>query len=317
MTTNNNDFVAKNNDFLAKSSNDFCCEICHYTTCRKYNYIKHINSIKHKNNGNNVFVAKSSKTYNCDFCSKMFNDRAGLWRHKKNCNKKSLNNDNEKDVIINEKDITDKEVIMMLIKDNSELKNMLLEQQNIMMKVIENGTHNTTVTHTNSHNKAFNLNFFLNETCKNAMNITDFVNSIKLQLPDLIEMGDKGYVEGISKIIVKNLNALDETERPVHCTDKKRETIYIKDEDEWAKEDDNKTKLRKVIKTIANKNIRLLPQFREKYPDYGDSESNISDKYSKMVIEAMGGAGNNESEKEEKIIKNISKATIIGNKSLS
>jgi hypothetical protein len=303
MTTNDN-------VFLAKISNDFCCEICDYKTSRKYNFMIHIDSIKHKNNvfnnENNSNSAKISKTYNCEICRKMFNDRAGLWRHKQKCQKTQPN-----------QEASDKEIIMMLIKDNSELKNMLVEQQNIMMKVIENGTHNTTnntTTHTNSHNRAFNLNFFLNETCKNAMNITDFVDSIKLQLTDLIDMGDKGYIEGISKIIVKNLSALDETERPVHCTDKKRETIYIKDENEWAKEDDNKTKLKKAIKTVANKNIKLLPQFREKYPDYGDSESNISDKYSKMVIEAMGGSGDNQIEKEEKIIKNISKATIIGNK---
>ena len=146
---------------------------------------------------------------------------------------------------------------MMLIKENSEMRNM-------MMKVIENGTHNTTnntTTHTNSHNKAFNLNFFLNETCKNAMNITDFVDSIKLQLSDLIDIGELGYVEGISKIIVKNLNNLDETERPIHCTDKKRETFYIKDQDKWEKEDEEKKKIKDTIKTIANKNIRLLPQF--------------------------------------------------------
>jgi hypothetical protein len=264
--------------------------------------------MKHKNNAfdneNNGFLAKTSKTYICDFCQKNFNDRAGLWRHKKCCIDKKMNSDT---------DVSNKELIMMLIKDNNELKNMVIEQQNIMMKVIENGTHNTT-THTNSHNKAFNLNFFLNETCKNAMNINDFVDSIKLQLSDLINMGDIGYVEGISKIIVKNLTALDETERPVHCTDKKRETIYIKDEDKWEKEDENRTKLKNAIKRIANKNIRLLPQFREKYPDYDNSYSKTSDIYNKMVIEAMGGLGDNDIEKEEKIIKNISRAAVILNK---
>jgi hypothetical protein len=127
-------------------------------------------------------------------------------------------------------------------------------------------------------------------------------------------MGDIGYVEGISKIIVKNLTALDETERPVHCTDKKRETIYIKDEDKWEKEDENRTKLKNAIKRIANKNIRLLPQFREKYPDYDNSYSKTSDIYNKMVIEAMGGLGDNDIEKEEKIIKNISRAAVILNK---
>jgi hypothetical protein len=186
------------------------------------------------------------------------------------------------------------------------------------MEIVKNGTNNTinTTTHTNSHNKAFNLNFFLNETCKNAMNITDFVDSIKLQLSDLMEVGEIGYVEGISKIIVNNLNNLDETIRPIHCTDKKRETFYIKDENHWEKEDDEKKKIKKVIKNIANKNIRLLPQFREKYPEYNNSSSKISDKHDKMVIEAMGGTGNDDIEKEEKIIKNISKATTISNKGL-
>jgi hypothetical protein len=197
-----------------------------------------------------------------------------------------------------DKDNSDKELIMLLIKENSELKN-------IMMKVIENGTNNTT--HTNSHNKAFNLNFFLNETCKNAMNITDFVESIKLQLNDLIEVGELGYVEGISKIIVKNLNNLDETERPIHCTDKKRETFYIKDEDKWEKDDEERKKIKSTIKKVVNKNIRMLPLFKQQFPDYNDSKSKHSDEYSKIVIESMVS----DLEKDEKIIKNICKATSI------
>jgi len=175
------------------------------------------------------------------------------------------------------------------------------------MSILENGTHNTTNAHTNSHNKAFNLNFFLNETCKNAMNITDFVDSIKLQLSYLMDIGELGYVEDIFKIIVKNLNNLDETERPIHCTDKKRETMYIKDENQWEKEDENKTRLKKAVTRIADKNIKLLPQFREKYPDYNNSSSKTSDKYEKIVIESM----TTDKEKNEKIIKKISNATLI------
>jgi hypothetical protein len=139
------------------------------------------------------------------------------------------------------------------------------------------------------------------------MNITDFVDSIKLQLTDLMEFGELGYVDGISKIIVKNLNNLDETVRPVHCTDKKRETIYVKDEGQWIKEDENKTRLKKAIMRVSNKNIRLLPQFREKYPEYNNSSSKISDKYDKLVIEVM----QTDDDKKEKIIKNISKVTTI------
>jgi hypothetical protein len=293
------------NKSLVKTSINYSCENCNYHTSRKYNFTLHVQSIKHKGNENhensNNLLAETSKTYNCIDCSKTFKDRTGLWRHNKKCQnaKKSENKNNIEP--------SDKELITMLIKDNSELRNL-------MMKVIENGTNNNntiTTTNTNSNNKAFNLNFFLNETCKNAMNITDFVDSIKLQLSDLIVIGDIGYVEGISKIIMKNLNDLDETERPIHCTDEKRETIYIKDEDTWEKEDEERKKIKNTIKKVANKNIRLLPQFKEKYPDYNDSDSIYSDQYSKIVIEAMGGNDGNPKEKEDKIIRNISKVTTI------
>jgi hypothetical protein len=139
------------------------------------------------------------------------------------------------------------------------------------------------------------------------MNITDFVDSIKLQLSDLMVLGELGYIEGISKIIVKNLNNLDETIRPIHCTDKKRETMYIKDEGQWEKEDDNKTKLKKAVKRVANKNIKLLPQFRETYPEYNNSSARISDTHDKIVIEAM----TSDLDKDDKIIKNISNVTTI------
>jgi hypothetical protein len=286
MTTNDN-------SFLAKLSNQFHCECCNFITMRKYNFNIHLQSIRHKNNENNGFSAKISKQYECQNCSKIFNDRSGLWRHniKCNINKKCVVDDKEKTNSIDKDDL-----IMQLLKQNAKL-----------MEIIENGTHNTNNITTNSHNNAFNLNFFLNETCKNAMNITDFVDSIKLQLNDLIDVGEIGFVEGISKIIIKNLNNLDETERPIHCTDKKRETMYIKDQDKWEKEDDNKTRLRKFVKTVANKNIKLLPQFRDKYPEYKNSSSKISDTHDKLVIEAM----TSDDTQEEKIIKNISKATTI------
>ena len=208
---------------------------------------------------------------------------------------------------------------MMLIKDNNELRKMMMEQQSLMIEsnnkvldICKNGTNNTT--HTNSHNKAFNLNFFLNETCKNAMNIMDFAESIQLQLADLENIGQVGYVEGISNIIVKNLQALDVTERPIHCADKKREVIYIKDEDKWEKEEPDKKRIKKVINKVAFKNQRLLPKFKEAHPGCNMSESKYSDQYSKIVIEAMGGAGNNDEEKADKIIRNIVKEVTIDKK---
>jgi uncharacterized protein (DUF2235 family) len=184
----------------------------------------------------------------------------------------------------------------------------------VTMELVKNGVNNTTTnntTHTNSHNKAFNLNFFLNETCKNAMNITDFVESIKLQLTDFMEVGEAGYVQGISNIIVKRLNDLDETIRPIHCTDQKRETFYVKDENKWEKEEEDMKNIRKMIKKISYKNEKLMTSYKEMFPDYNDPDSKNSDKYSKFVIEAMGGEGNNIKEKESKIIKNISKKVTI------
>lgn len=314
MTTNDNEFYLKKPIF-------FCCEICDFKCCYKRDYERHIKTKKHKNNENttfdNGFYLKKPdlKNFTCEFCDKLYSDRAGLWRHNKKCNQ--TNSEKASNVSL-ENLTTDKHLIMMLIKDNNELRKMMMEQQSLMLennnKVLEickNGTHNTTNTHTNSHNKAFNLNFFLNETCKNAMNIMDFAESIQLQLSDLEKIGEVGYVEGISNIIVKNLKALDVTERPIHCADKKREVIYIKDEDKWEKEDDDKKRLRKVINKIACKNQRLLPKFKEAHPGCNYSDSKFSDQYSKLVIEAMGGIGNNDIEKSDKIIRNIAKEVVI------
>jgi uncharacterized protein (DUF2235 family) len=142
------------------------------------------------------------------------------------------------------------------------------------------------------------------------MNITDFVESIKLQLSDFMNIGEVGFVEGISNIIVKNLNSLDETIRPIHCTDQKRETFYIKDQNQWEKEEEDKKKLHKMIKSIAFKNENLMKTYKEKYPDYNDPDSHRSDQYRKSVIEAMDC----KEESREKIIRKISKATTLDKK---
>ena len=194
--------------------------------------------------------------------------------------------------------------MMIILQDNSELKKMMLE-------LVKNGTTQNSNNTTNSHNKTFNLNFFLNETCKDAMNIADFVESIKFQLSDLERVGDLGYIEGISNIIVKNLKDLDVTQRPVHCTDKKRETMYVKDEDKWEKDEEQK-KMHKMIRKVTVKNARMLPKFKEAHPDCIISTSRFSDQYNNIIMEAMGGRGENDFEKEEKIIKKVSKEVMVG-----
>ena len=294
---------------------EYFCEKCNFKSCNKNDFARHNNTKKHNSNDPQCFsmVKTQKNSYDC-ICGKKYVDNSGLWRHKKKCNIDIIFDDEKQD------EIADKDqLILMLIKQNSELiketsgfKNMMMEQQNMMMEVIKNGTYNTT--HTNSHNKTFNLQFFLNETCKDAMNIMDFVDSIKLQLTDLENVGKIGYVEGISNIIVKNLNSLDETKRPVHCTDTKREVMYVKDENKWEKENENKQKIRKAIKYITHKNSKLLNDFRYKHPDCIKSNSKFSDQYNKLVIEALGGKGDNDLEKEDKIIRNIAKEVTIDSK---
>jgi hypothetical protein len=296
------------NNFKQKSSNNYCCEMCHYITDRKNNMKNHMMTAKHKMeiNGNEI-KQKTSKTIKCDFCNKIYKTTAGLWKHNQKCkieNPKYTEDENKDNNLI---EPTDKELIMMLLKQNSEL----ITQNAVLVKNGTNNTINNSHNNTNSYNKTFNLQFFLNETCKDAMNITDFVDSIKLQLTDLEKVGEIGFVEGISNIINSNLKALDITQRPIHCTDKKREVLYIKDENKWEKENNNKTKIRKAIKQIAHKNSKLVPQFKEVHPDCGKSVSKFSDQYNKIIIEAMGGSGDNDNEKEDKIIKNISNLVTI------
>ena len=277
-----------------KSLPNYVCEKCDYITFKKTDYNKHILTLKHQNvdkmltnvdiNETNISVAKLT----CE-CGKKYKHRQSLHVHKKTC---TLNNQ--------EKENNDK-LVEYLIKENQEFKSMLLD-------ALKNGNmNNSNNTITNSNNKSFNLSVFLNETCKDAMNITDFVDSLQLQLSDLEKVGEVGYIEGISNIIIKNLNALDVTERPIHCTDKKRETMYIKDEDKWEKENEQKDKMHKMIKKVSNKNINLISEFREKFPDYKKCNTKVSDQFNKIIIESMGGHGDNDYEKEEKIIKKIGK----------
>jgi DNA-binding ferritin-like protein len=297
------------NQIQQNSAKKYHCVICNYNTDRKCNYDTHLISKRHVtnsangNHGNQIQQQFSELNYSCQNCKKKFTNRSGLWKHKKICVTESIT-EYKKD------EPTDKQLFMMLLQQNSELIKEHSDLKELILEIVKNGTHNTTTTHTNSHNKAFNLQFFLNETCKNAMNITDFVESIKLQLSDFMNIGEVGFVEGISNIIVKNLNSLDETVRPIHCTDQKRETFYVKDQNIWEKEEEDKKKLHRMIKSIAFKNENLMKNYKEKYPDYNDPDSHRSDQYSKTVIEAM----DSKEESREKIIRNLSKATKINGK---
>ena len=265
---------------LSLDATSFCCEYCDYYTDKKYNWDRHILTSLHKNNKNTKLNKDNSSKYYCEHCDFETNEKFNWDRHISTTKHLKRIKDKNQDQISDKDQSIDKELLMFLIKENSEFKNL-------MMEVIKNGTMNNSHNHTNnSHNKSFNLNFFLNETCKNAMNIMDFVDSIKLQLSDLENVGEVGYVKGISNIIVKNLKQLDVTERPIHCTDSKREVVYVKDDNKWEKDTENKNMLKKLIKKVSKKNISLIPEFKAKYPDCIYSNSKKSDQYNKIIVEA-------------------------------
>ena len=283
-----------------KVANQFTCDICYYSTCKMSDYSKHITTAKHINNSKWIVMdskksPKVAKPFICK-CGKSYKYDTGYYKH---INKQTCASSNSL--------VIDKDFVMSILKQHSDMVKENGELKSMMIEVLKNGSHNTI----NSHNKTFNLQFYLNDTCKDAMNITDFVNNIQLQLSDLEKMGDIGYVNGISSIIVKKLKDMDVNSRPIHCTDVKREIMYVKDEDKWDKEENGNPKIRHAIKHIAFKNTKLLNQFKDKYPDYNNSSSRVSDNYNKILIESMGGKGDNDLEKENKIIRNITKEVTV------
>jgi hypothetical protein len=288
---------------------NFCCKKCDYYTSRQKDYNKHLLTLKHKNfqNGNILEIQEISKIpmYECNQCTKKFKTNSGLWKHKQKCIQKDQQLDDLTQEIFENNNLTDKDIILMLLKQNNEFKELIVEQNKSIIDISSN-KNNSVVSNTitsNSHNKTFNLQVFLNETCKDAMNIMDFVDSLQIQLSDLENVGRNGFVAGISDIILKNLRALDITQRPIHCSDQKREIVYVKDDNQWHKEHPDNEKLKKAIKYIAHKNTCLIKEWKAKYPDCGQAASRKSDLYNKIVYEAMSLDNAN----AEKIIKRIAK----------
>lgn len=295
------------NNFRHFSGTIFSCDKCQYITRKKTHFEEHLLTRKHKMAMvGNVFRHFPTDDFCCHNCGKKYKDNSGLWKHKKKCgatNNIIVSDLTEDNSAIKESVISDKELILMLVKQNSQL-----------MDILKNGTnnmHNSNNTN-NSHNKTFNLHFFLNETCKNAMNIDEFVSSIKPQLSDLEATGRLGYVEGVSNIILNNLNTLNVHDRPIHCSDQKREVIYIKENNEWMKEEEGNPILTRAIKMIANENIKNISEWRKENPDCTNSQSKKNDLYLKIVSNAMSGGTPEECAKNiNKIISIVAKNVVI------
>ncbi len=279
----------------------FYCENCDYTTSNKFDYNKHLLTNKHLSNKNQHFNNQEIATpFICTNCSKEYTDRSGLWRHSKKCSKKEENICQVITPIMHSEDFVSKEMFMMVLQQNKE-----------MMEIIKNGTINNNNTlinnNSNNNNNTFNLQFFLNETCKNAMNIDDFVSSIKPTFEDLEHVGKVGYAEGISNIIIKRLNEIEVSERPFHCSDLKRETLYVKTNNVWNKESQEKPLLVTAIKQIAKLNMDNILPWQKANPGCTDSDSTKNKKYLNMVLNSMDGSSNEEALKNiNKIISKVS-----------
>jgi hypothetical protein len=269
------------------------CVDCDYKCCKKSDWLRHASTKKHQNTTKHNKNAQKNaiKEHKC-MCGKIYTHRASLFNHKKKCTFNENTTDSHITILTN--------LVLEVVKSNAELQKQMLE-----IHTINNSTINN-----NSHNKTFNMQFFLNEQCKDAMNIMDFVDTFKLQFSDLERVGEVGYVEGISDIIIRKLSEMDIYKRPIHCSDTKRETLYVKDNNVWEKENGNYNKLRLAIKHITKKNTDMLNPWCLKHPGSCDSDNYLNDIYLEMVMQAMGGRGGME-ENENKIIKKIAKTVFI------
>jgi hypothetical protein len=296
------------NQKIPKNPSNFHCYECNYTTSSSKDFNKHCSTQKHQRltNANNLSQKspKNPQLYTCN-CGKVYKHTSSLCKHKKKCITEDKHNDEE--IMFDGINIKDKDALVLhLLKQNTDLQNKIIDM--VSNTSVTNNSHNNT----NSNNKTFNLQFFLNETCKNAMNITDFVSSIKMELEDLEYTGRTNYVEGISSIVIKNLNNVEKQLRPLHCSDYKREVLYIKNNDEWTKETDNKPILTNAIKQIANENIKQINKWVQQYPDCVKADSKKNDLYLKIVSNSMIGLTKEEGDKNiNKIISNVAKNVTI------
>jgi len=307
---------------LLKVANKFVCEKCDYNTSKLSSYKKHLTTAKHLGKQKETEkLLKVANTHNCEYCNKTYHNRSSLWKHKQKCMyqyREAVNNGSEQNISL---EVVEKEethtALFELIKQNQEFKELLVEQQKEnqglqkqLLEAVKDVKHVTNNT-VNSNNK-FNLNFFLNEQCKDAMNISEFLENMQLDMEDLLETGRLGYVNGISRIFINKLRELDTYKRPLHCTDLKRETLYIRDNDVWEKEENSKETLRKLVDKVANKNCKTMRKWTEENPNYTEMDTIENEEFMKLSNAILGGFGEWESKQfGDKVIRNVIKDVFI------
>jgi hypothetical protein len=321
--------MAKNaNQNLANLAN-FSCDYCQYITNNKFNYKVHLTTRKHTvsvadankkliNATDDDKILQEQKCFECETCGQKYSHKSSISRHRKSCSKSQ---GKSSEVVLNS---SMQELFMVLLKDNKEFQQLIMEQfttamehNNTMMleciKECNVGNNNNNNNNNNiTNNNTFNMQVFLHEKCADALNIMDFIGQLKLHVSDLEEVGRVGYTEGISKIFIRGLKELDVTQRPIHCSDLKREVMYIKDNGIWEKDNEEKSKMKKAIQHIAQKNIKQMKEWKELNPEHTNPYSNKQEQYMIIMNKSCGGINAEEDEKYwNKIIKNVAKVVII------
>jgi hypothetical protein len=325
-------------NFANKSPIKFECDICDYNTSNKKDYSKHISTPKHIKMTNMVTCGDNNPHPIVCACGNTYKYRQGLSRHKKTCvgiiNTAIVNilpqPIQSQSALIQPSNSSSEDMqmtlILELVKQNQDFKDLLIQQNNqmleqnkTMIEVAKNSqiNNNTINNHSNSHNKTFNLQFFLNETCKDAMNMKDFIKSLELSLPELEKMGEIGFAEGMSRVFVNRLNSLDITKRPIHCSDVKREIIHIKEDNKWEMDNANLDRLRKIIKQLTIKNILKVDDWKKANQGCTEYNSRKNAQYLKINMEAIGPVDDAEVKRDfGKIIRRVAESTAIDKKYL-
>ena len=292
-----------------KNPKNFECKKCAFITSNKKDYTRHLSTAKHINRTElNTFTPKNPKNnFCCEFCDKTFSARNSLWYHKKKCNIDNQSVKSIDDVVDEETNTTD--TMMELIKQNQEFKELIVEQNKQLIEIAQKPT---TTNNTINNNQKFNLQVFLNEQCKDAINMSEFLANMTLDIEDLTETGRLGYVGGISRILINKLQELDIHKRPLHCTDMKRETLYIKENDEWSKEETSKNRISELVNRVANKNCKNIRQWTDEHPEYQVFDSPENMEYVRLTQAMLGGLGHQECKQfKYRIIKSVIKEVMV------
>ena len=303
---------------VPKIPTKFECINCDYTTGRESQYLRHVATAKHqmihKGYINDIILVPKvpDTTQTICHCGKEYKHYSGLWRHKKKCYQPT-ETDLSNSFLPTTAIPLDMNTIVELLKQNQEFKELIIEQNKYMIELaskVGNTTNNNTNIK-NQHNNNFNLQVFLNETCKDAICINDFIKDLPVSFQQLENIGQNGYVAGMTNVILTQLKTMDVSKRPLHCTDAKRDTMYIKHPNEWIKDDIDHTMMTQIFRRIANNNLRTIKEWSQLHPSSQESGTNENDFCTNVMLNSLGALGDAQCKMDNAVLKSIAKSVLV------